>query len=74
MVTRKGIIESQTYNNESVINGSKKIWFLNGDLVRLYHSSRSTGLVSVYNINKDRIETCLRVDFRKKKRKGIYCC
>ena len=70
MVTRKGIIESQTYNNESVINGSKKIWFLNGDLVRLYHSSRSTGLVSVYNINKDRIETCLRVDFRKKREKA----
>ena len=65
MVTRKGIIESEIYNNDSVIKGSKKIWFLNGDLVRLYHSSRSTGLVSVYNITKDRIETCLRTDFRK---------
>ena len=70
MVTGKGIIESQTYNNESVIKGSKKIWFLNGDLVRLYHSSRSTGLVSVYNINKDRIETCLRTDFRKNREKA----
>ena len=70
MVTGKGIIESQTYNNESVIKGSKKIWFLNGDLVRLYHSSRSTGLVSVYNINKDRVETCLRTDFRKNREKA----
>ena len=50
MVTSKGIIQSETYNNETVIKGNKKIWFLNGDLVRLYHSSRSTGLVSVYNI------------------------
>ena len=35
MVTGKGIIESEIYNNDSVIKGSKKIWFLNGDLVRL---------------------------------------
>jgi hypothetical protein len=70
MVTRKGIIESEIYNNDSVIKGSKKIWFLNGDLVRLYHSSRSTGLVSVYNITKDRIETCLRTDFRKNREKA----
>ena len=70
MVTRKGIIESEIYNNDSVIKGSKKIWFLNGDLVRLHHSSRSTGLVSVYNITKDRIETCLRTDFRKNREKA----
>jgi len=70
MVTRKGIIESEIYNNDSVVKGSKKIWFLNGDLVRLYHSSRSTGLVSVYNITKDRIETCLRTDFRKNREKA----
>jgi hypothetical protein len=70
MVTGKGIIESETYNNDSVIKGSKKIWFLNGDLVRLHHSSRSTGLVSVYNITKDRIETCLRTDFRKNREKA----
>jgi hypothetical protein len=70
MVTRKGIIESEIYNNDPVVKGSKKIWFLNGDLVRLYHSSRSTGLVSVYNITKDRIETCLRTDFRKNREKA----
>lgn len=70
MVTSKGIIQSEAYNNDSVIQGSKKIWFLNGDLVRLYHSSRSNGLVSVYNITKDRIETCLRSDFRKYREKA----
>ena len=70
MATRKGIIQSEAYNNESVISGSKKLWFLNGDLVRLYHSSRSNGLVSVYNITKGRIETCLRSDFRKNREKA----
>ena len=70
MATSKGNIESQEYNNETVIKGNKKIWFLNGDLVRLHHSSRSTGMVSVYNITKDRIETCLRSDFRKNRERA----
>ena len=70
MVTAKGKIQSQQYNNEPVIKGSKKLWFLNGDLVRLHHSSRSTGMVTVYNITKDRLETCLRTDFRRNRQKA----
>ena len=70
MDTAKGKIKSQAYNNEPVIKGNQNVWFLNGDLVRLYHSSRSTGLVSVYNINKDRLETCFRSDFRKNRQKA----
>jgi len=71
MDTAKGKIQSQQYNNDPVIKGSKKLWFLNGDLVRLYHSSRSTGMVTFYNINKDRLETCLRIDFRRN-RQRVY--
>jgi hypothetical protein len=70
MDTAKGKIQSQQYNNEPVIKGNQKVWFLNGDLVRLHHSSRSTGMVTVYNINKDRIETCLRSDFRKNRERA----
>jgi hypothetical protein len=70
MATSKGKIESQEYNNEPVIKGNKKIWFLNGNLVRLYHSSRSTGMVTFYNITMDRLETCLRTDFRKNRERA----
>ena len=63
-------VESKDYNNQPIINGNKKIWFLNNDLVRLYHSSRSTGMVTVYNITKNRLETCLRSDFRKNRKKA----
>ena len=63
-------LESKNYNGQPVISGNKKIWFLNGDLVRLYHSSRSTGMVTVYNITKDRLETCFRADFRKNRQKA----
>ena len=58
-------LEVEEYNNSSVIKGSQKVWFLNGDLVRVHHSSRSTGMVSLYNINKDRLENCLLSDFKR---------
>ena len=53
------------YNEAPIIVGSKKIWFLNGDLVRVHHYTRSNGIMSVYNITKDRIESCLIGDFKK---------
>jgi len=70
MDTAKGKIQSNAYNNDTVIKGNQNVWFLNGDLVRLHHSSRSTGMVTVYNINKDRIETCLRTDFRRNRERA----
>ena len=70
MVTAKGKIQSEEYNNEPIIVGNKKVWFLNNDLVRLHHSSRSTGMVTVYNINKDRFETCMRSDFKRSRQRA----
>jgi hypothetical protein len=70
MDTSKGKIQSQEYNNQPVIKGKVKVWFLNGDLVRVYHSSRSTGMVTFYNITKDRLETCLRSDFKKNRERA----
>ena len=70
MVTGKRTFKSKNYDSNDLITGNKKIWFLNNDLVRLHHSSRSTGMVTVYNITKDRLETCLRNDFRKNRQKA----
>jgi hypothetical protein len=70
MDTSKGKIVSQEYNNEPVIKGNQKVWFLNGDLVRPHHFNRSNGLVTVYNIIQDRLETCLISDFKKKREKA----
>ena len=59
------MVTMDEYNDAPVIPGSKKVWFLNGDLVRSHHLNRSNGIMSVYNINKDRIESCLIGDFKK---------
>jgi len=70
MASSKGKIESHGYNDQSVVKGNQKVWFLNGDLVRPHHSSRSTGMVTFYNITQDRYETCFRSDFKKNREKA----
>jgi len=55
----------EEYNSSPVIAGNKKVWYLNGDLVRVYHMNNSNGIMSVYNIIKDQIESCLVSDFKK---------
>jgi hypothetical protein len=63
-------VDRESYNTASVIVGSKKIWFLNDDLVRSYHLNRSNGIMSVYNITKDRIDSCLISDFKKNRERA----
>lgn len=63
-------MDREAYNNAPVIPGSKKVWFLNGDLVRVHHMNRSNGIMSVYNIIQDRIESCLVTDFKRNRKKA----
>jgi hypothetical protein len=58
------------YNEAPVIPGSKKVWFLNGNLVRVHHMNRSNGIMSVYNINLDQIESCLVNDFKRNRERA----
>jgi hypothetical protein len=70
MATSKGNFESEKYNLAPIISGSKKVWFLNGDLVRVHHYNKSNGIMSVFNINKGQIESCLISDFRGKRERA----
>jgi hypothetical protein len=64
------LIDMGLYNAAPVIPGSKKVWFLNGYLVRVYHLNKSNGIMSVYNIIKDQIESCLISDFKKNRQRA----
>lgn len=63
-------MDRDAYNSAPVITGSKRVWFLNGDLVRIHHVNRAGGIVAVYNIVKDRIETCLMADFKRNRERA----
>ena len=70
MSAKKGTIKKEKYNELPIIPGSKKVWFLNSDLVRIHHFNKSNGIMSVYNITKDRIESCLISDFKKNRERA----
>jgi len=63
-------MDREAYNTAPVVPGNKSVWFLNGDLVRKHHFSKANGIMSVYNINKDRIESCFIHDFKKNREKA----
>lgn len=67
---KRGYRTREEYNQAAVIPGSKKVWFLNGDLVRVHHLNRSNGIMSVYNIIHDRIESCLVSDFKRNRERA----
>jgi len=71
MDTSTGKVTSEEYNNSPIIKGNQKVWFLNKDLVRVHHYNKSNGLISVYNIIEDRIETCLISDFKRNREKAF---
>jgi hypothetical protein len=64
------LLDMKDYNSAPVIPGSKKVWFLNGDLVRVHHLNKSNGIMSVYNIIKDQIESCLISDFKRNRERA----
>jgi hypothetical protein len=68
--TSKSKLVSNKYNQDPPIVGNKNVWFLNGDLVRPHHFNRSNGMVTVYNIIKDRMEICLISDFKKNRERA----
>jgi hypothetical protein len=69
-MSKSGFRTRDEYNSAPSVQANKKVWFLNGDLVRVYHMNRSNGIMSVYNIIKDQIESCLVSDFNKNKERA----
>jgi len=63
-------LDRDQYNSAPVIQANKTVWFLNGNLVKKHHLNRSNGIMSVYNITKDRIESCLISDFKKNRERA----
>lgn len=64
------MISREEYNSAPVVTPHNNLWFLNEDLVKRYHLNRSNGIMSVYNVTKDQIESCLISDFKKNRERA----
>lgn len=69
-MTQDNSLYSIKYNDEPIISGNQTIWFLNGDLVRVHHSTRSSGTIVLFNIIKNEFQYCLKSDFIKNREKA----
>lgn len=62
-------VKMEEYNSKPFKKPTGRIWFLNGDLVRIYHKNRGQGIITLYNINEDCLQTILADEWiRKRKR------
>lgn len=66
-----GMTSMDEYNSSSIKKPIGKVWFLNGDIVRVYHRDRSSGIITLYNVTQDKLQTIL-VDEWVRKRVNAY--
>lgn len=66
-----GSEEGQALNIPIIQRPRRKTWFLDGDLVRITHSSRASGIVTLYNCTKDCNMTTTMVEFKRKRRRAF---
>lgn len=58
------------YNEREIRKPTGKVWFLNGELHRVYHRNRAAGLITLYNINQDKLVTIRNEEWVKKRQKA----
>ena len=63
--------EDEVLNIPVIQKPRRKTWFLYGDLVRITHSSRAQGIVTLWNCTKAIQMTMTMVEFRKKRRRAF---
>lgn len=71
MAVANGKNENETLHLPVIQRPRRRTWFLDGDLVRITHSSRAQGIVVLYNCTKACNMTTTMVEF-KRKRKRAY--
>jgi len=66
----KGKAQKKWEQSLEPIKESARIFFLNGDLVRLIHANRASNICGIYNINKGIEQSILYSDFKKHRRRA----
>lgn len=71
MATKSGEEESDLLNIPVIQRPRRKTWFLDEDLVRLTHSSRAAGIVTLWNCTKDLQMQTTMAEFKRKRKRAF---
>lgn len=63
----EGLLPMEEYNAREIKKPAGKIWYLNGDHVRVYHRDRSSGMITLYNVTQNKLMTILVEEWVKKR-------
>lgn len=66
-----GSAEDESLNLPVIRTPHRKVWFLDGDLVRLVHSNRAAGIVTLYNMTKEKNMVTTMVEFKRKRKRAF---
>ena len=70
MAMAYGKDENEVLNLPVIQRPRRKTWFLDGDLVRIKHSNRASGIVILFNCTKDCNMTTTMIEFKRKRRRA----
>ena len=71
MAAVNGENKSEDNNIVPIRRPRRKTWFLNGELVRITHTSRAAGIVTLYNCTRGITMTTTVVEFKKKRKRAF---
>lgn len=71
MAVENGKDEDASLNLPVIKNPHRRVWFYEGDLVRITHISRSQGLVTLFNCTKDCNMVTTMVEFKRKRKRAF---
>jgi hypothetical protein len=71
MAMEHGKNENERSYIQVVHKKNKKVWFLDGDLVRITHVSRAQGIVILWNCTKSVQMTLALVEFKRKRKRAF---
>lgn len=66
-----GSAEDEGLNLPVIRTPHRRVWFLDGDLVRLVHSNRAAGIVTLYNMTKEQNMVTTMVEFKRKRKRAF---
>lgn len=66
-----GSAEDEGLNLPVIKTPYRKVWFLDGDLVRLVHSNRAAGIVTLYNMTQEKNMVTTMIEFKRKRKRAF---
>jgi hypothetical protein len=71
MASNDGKKEGKAFDITPIVRPYRKVWFLNGDIIRVDHVDRGNSIVTLYNVTQAKREVAELVEFKKRRKRAF---